>query len=105
MAETITTIDGKMHVILDERDVKDIVIQYVGEDVLKWIDTEVNEKKEEIEELRREVEFLHNDYDSDLRDIKFSLEDIMEMLQKDKIDKAKILKTVKNLHEQVILSL
>lgn len=105
MADTITTIDGKMHVILDQNNVTDIIKEYVGEDLLRYIDTEINEKKEEIEELRKEVEYVYDSKDNDLRDIKFSLEDIMEMLQKDRIDKAKILQTVKNLYEQVILSL
>lgn len=105
MADTLYTPDGKLHVILEAEDVNDLIRKYMGDDIFRYTEYNIDKRDEEIEELRTELEFVYDDNSRELNDIKDALEDIRALMQKDRIDKKRILKMLDTLYNEVLQNL
>lgn len=105
MADTLYTPDGKLHVILGAEDVNNLIRKYMGDDIFKYTEYNIDRRDKEIEELRTELEFVYDDNSRELNDIKDALEDIRALMQKDRIDKKRILKMLDTLYDEVLRNL
>lgn len=105
MADTLYTPDGKLHVILGAKDVNDLIRKYMGDDIFRYTEYNIDKRDKEIEELRTELEFVYDDNSRELNDIKDALEDIRALMQKDRIDKKRILNMLDTLYNEVIQNL
>ena len=105
MADTLYTPDGKLHVILAAEDVNNLIRKYMGDDIFKYTEYNIDKRDKEIEELRTELEFVYDDNSRELNDIKDALEDIRALMQKDRIDKKRILNMLDTLYNEVLQNL
>ena len=105
MANTLTTIDGKMHVVIDSRDVNDIIREYMGDDIFRYISYDIEKKDEEIQELRTELEFAYDGQNRFLNDIKDVLNEVKDLLNKERVDKRKMRSMISELYNDIMREL
>ena len=101
MADTIYTKDGKCHVIFSKSDVIDLINDYIGDEVSRYIENKWNEVDKELQEQRDDNErwvWIFDDFAQELKD---ELECIQELIDRGK-KKSEIKKAVDRAYGKVL---
>lgn len=102
----IMTPDGKLHMLLNDKDLETLLIDYLGFEGLQAIQ-EFNEKKVDNEydkiynKHTREIQSIEESYQRDLHDVCEALDDLTEELSKPRVLKSVLLKKVNQLKENI----
>lgn len=107
---TVMTPDGKIHNLLNEKDLEGLILEYMGTEVLDATVSFARSKAEgEFDEaykdISEEVERVEEQYQRELHDVVEELEAIEEELSHTRVLKSKLLTMIGNLKGDILKNL
>ena len=80
MGKTVETPDGKMHEILDDEGILDLIREYAGVDAADYVEGRMEEIKEELLEAEETIEDLEDNNSSEDSEEEDTIEEISSYL-------------------------